>query len=63
MPPRECVRATTIRLAQTQPGWDALADDLQRRQLVRRIRQGIRQSDAGETMTEAEAKAHPSRWL
>ncbi|MGI4874898.1 MAG: hypothetical protein ACRYFX_27405 [Janthinobacterium lividum] len=31
--------------------------------LVKRIEEGIRQSDNGETLTEAEAKSCLSRWL
>ena len=30
--------------------------------LIKRIEEGIRQSDSGETVTEVEARAYPSRW-
>ena len=40
-----------------------LEDLFERLLLVKRIEEGIRQSDNGETLTEAEAKSYLSRWL
>ncbi len=40
-----------------------LEDLFERLILIRRIEEGLRQSDNGETLTEAEAKNYLSRWL
>lgn len=40
-----------------------LEDLFERLLLIKRIEEGVRQSDNGETMTEAEAKSYLSRWL
>ena len=40
-----------------------LEDLFERLLLVRRIEEGLRQSDNGETLTEAEAKNYLGRWL
>lgn len=39
-----------------------LEDLFERLLLIKRIEEGIRQSDNGETLTEAEARAYLSRW-
>jgi predicted transcriptional regulator len=40
-----------------------LEDLFERLLLIKRIEEGLRQSDNGETLTEAEAKGYLSRWL
>lgn len=40
-----------------------LEDLFERLLLIKRIEEGIRQSDSGETLTEAEAKNYLGRWL
>lgn len=40
-----------------------LEDLFERLLLIKRIEEGIRQSDNGETLTEAEARSYLSRWL
>lgn len=40
-----------------------LEDLFERLLLIKRIEEGIRQSDNGETLTETEAKNYLSRWL
>lgn len=40
-----------------------LEDLFDRLLLIKRIEEGIRQSDNGETVPEAEARAYLSRWL
>ena len=39
-----------------------LEDLFERLVLIKRVEEGIRQSDHGETVTEAEARAYLSRW-
>lgn len=39
-----------------------LEDLFERLLLIKRIEEGIRQSDNGETLTEPEARAYLSRW-
>ena len=40
-----------------------LEDLFERLLLIKRIEEGVRQSDNGETLTEAEARNYLSRWL
>ena len=40
-----------------------LGDLFERLVLVKRIEEGIRQSEGGETLSEAEARKYLSRWL
>ena len=40
-----------------------LEDLFERLLLIKRIEEGVRQSDNGETLTEAEARSYLSRWL
>ncbi len=40
-----------------------LEDLFERLLLIKRIEEGIRQSDNGETLTEAEARRYLGRWL
>lgn len=40
-----------------------LEDLFERLLLIKRIKKGIRQSDNGETLTEAQARRHLGRWL
>lgn len=40
-----------------------LEDLFERLLFIKRVEEGIRQSDAGETLTEAEARSYLSRWL
>ena len=40
-----------------------LEDLFERLLLIKRIEEGVRQSDNGETLTEAEARSCLSRWL
>ena len=40
-----------------------LEDLFERLLFIKRIEEGIRQSDNGETLTEAEARSYLSRWL
>ncbi len=40
-----------------------LEDLFERLVLIKRIEEGIRQSENGETLTEAEARAYLGRWL
>ncbi|MDQ2794114.1 MAG: hypothetical protein M3Y12_08915 [Bacteroidota bacterium] len=40
-----------------------LEDLFERLLLIKRIEEGMRQSDNGETLTEAETKGYLSRWL
>lgn len=63
MPQRPPTAEAVLTLAHTPPRWDALIADLQRRQFIRRIHEGIRQAEAGETMTTAEARRYRGRWL
>lgn len=40
-----------------------LEDLFERLLLIQRIEEGVRQSDNGETLTEAEARSYLGRWL
>ena len=52
-----------LETVQQLPDTFELEDLFERLLLIQRIEEGVRQSDNGETLTEAEARNYLSRWL
>lgn len=52
-----------VETVQQLPDNFELEDLFERLLLIKRIEEGVRQSDNGETLTEAEARNYLSRWL
>ena len=56
-------KAQIVEAVQQLPENFELEDLFERLLLIKRIEEGVRQSDNGETLTEAEARTYLSRWL
>lgn len=56
-------KAQIVETVQQLPDNFELEDLFERLLLIKRIEEGVRQSDNGETLTEAEARKYLSRWL